>query len=181
MAKAIGMLEYATVSAGIQAADIVLKTAKVDMIEAETVCPGKYIMLFTGEISAVKASIEAATIMFEGLIDSFLLGNPHEMILPAIYGTTEIKEKRALGVLETFSAASIIVAADEAAKMSEVQLIELRIARGMCGKSYMTLTGEVAAVEAAIEKARKAVGEKGMLLDSAVIPNPDAKLWETIM
>ena len=181
MARAIGMLEYATVSAGIKAADVVLKTAKVDMIEAETVCPGKYIMLFTGEISAVKASIDAATIMFEGLIDSFLLGNPHEMILPAIYGTVEVKEKRALGVLETFSAASIIVAADEAAKMSEVQLIELRIARGMCGKSYMTLTGEVAAVEAAIEKAKKAVGENGMLLDSAVIPSPDAKLWETIM
>lgn len=52
-------------------------------------------------------------------------------------------------------ASSIIVAADEAAKTAIVDLIELRIARGMCGKSYMLLTGEVAAVEAAIEKLRK--------------------------
>jgi microcompartment protein CcmL/EutN len=180
MAKAIGMLEYMNVPTGVQAADTVLKTSQVEMIEAQTVCPGKYIMLFTGEISAVKASLEAAG-RYDGLIDSFLLGNPHEGIFPAIYGTAEVHNPRALGVLETFSAASIIVAADEAAKTSQVELIELRIARGMCGKSYMMLTGEVAAVEAAIAKAKKAVAESGMFLDSSVIPNPDSRLWKTIM
>ncbi len=180
MAKAIGMLEYMNVPTGVQAADTVLKTSQVEMIEAQTVCPGKYIMLFTGEISAVKASLEAAG-KHDGLIDSFLLGNPHEGIFPALYGTAEVKEPRALGVLETFSAASVIVAADEAAKTSQVELIELRIARGMCGKSYLMLTGEVAAVEAAIAKAKKAVEESGMFLDSSVIPNPDSRLWKTIM
>lgn len=180
MAKAIGMLEYINVPTGMQAADTVLKTSQVEMIEAQTVCPGKYIMLFTGEISAVKASLEAAG-QYEGLIDSFLLGNPHEGIFPAIYGTAEVTNPRALGVLETFSAASIVVAADEAAKSSEVELIELRIARGMCGKSYLMLTGEIAAVEAAIAKASKAVEESGMFLDSSVIPNPDSRLWKSIL
>ncbi len=180
MAKAIGMLEYINVPTGMQAADTVLKTSQVEMIEAQTVCPGKYIMLFTGEISAVKASLEAAG-QYEGLIDSFLLGNPHEGIFPAIYGTAEVTNPRALGVLETFSAASIVVAADEAAKSSEVELIELRIARGMCGKSYLMLTGEIAAVEAAIAKASKVVEESGMFLDSSVIPNPDSRLWKSIL
>ena len=59
---------------------------------------------------------------------------------------------RALGILETFDAAAIIQAADVAAKTAVVTLMELRIARGMCGKSYLMLTGEVAAVEAAIER-----------------------------
>lgn len=63
----------------------------------------------------------------------------------------------------------IIVAADEAAKTAIVDLIELRIARGMCGKSYMLLTGEVAAVEAATEKAKEAIKDRGMFLDSSVI------------
>ena len=54
------MVEYVTVSTGIQAADIILKTANVEIIEAQTVCPGKYIVLFSGELSAVKASMEAA-------------------------------------------------------------------------------------------------------------------------
>lgn len=88
---------------------------------------------------------------------------------------------KSLGILETFSAPSIIVAADTAAKASEVKLIELRIARGMCGKSYMLLTGTVASVTAAIERAKVVVGDEGMLLDFSVIPNPDKRLWESIL
>ena len=93
----------------------------------------------------------------------------------------EIGDAKSLGILETFSAPSIIVAADTAAKASEVKLIELRIARGMCGKSYMLLTGTVASVTAAIERAKVVVGDEGMLLDFSVIPNPDKRLWESIL
>ena len=51
----------------------------------------------------------------------------------------------------------------------------------MCGKSYMLLTGEVSAVEAAIEKAKNLAGEKGMFLDSSVIAHPDKKMIRTIL
>ena len=54
---------------------------------------------------------------------------------------------------------SIIEAADQAAKTAIVDLIELRIAKGMCGKSYMLLTGEVSAVEASIQRAKELVEE----------------------
>lgn len=159
-----------------------VKTAEIEIIEAQTVCPGKYIVIISGELSAVRAAVDsAAAISPEMLSDSFVLGNPHESIFPAIYGTAEIENAKALGVLETFSAPSIIVAADAAAKTSFVELIELRIARGMCGKSYMFITGEIAAVSAAIERAKEVVGENGFFLDSSVIANPDSKLWETIL
>ncbi len=182
MSSAIGMVEYKTVSTGIRAADLMIKTAEIDIIEAQVVCPGKYIIIVKGELSAVRASVDAAKVQFGGeLIDNFVLGNPDESIFPAIYGTNAVENPSALGVLETFSAAAIIVAADVAAKTAEVQLIELRIARGMCGKSYMLITGEVAAVTAAIESAKTRVGDNGMFLDSSVIPNPDKKLWSTIL
>ena len=41
MSKAIGMVEYKTVSAGVVAADAIVKTSEVSIIEAQTVCPGK--------------------------------------------------------------------------------------------------------------------------------------------
>ena len=56
MSKAIGMVEYKTVSAGITAADAMVKTSEVSIIEAQTVCPGKYIAIITGDLSAVKAA-----------------------------------------------------------------------------------------------------------------------------
>jgi microcompartment protein CcmL/EutN len=115
------------------------------------------------------------------LINSFVLGNPHESIFPAIYGAAEIEAVSALGIMETYDATSIIVAADEAAKTAIVDLVELRIARGMCGKSYLMLTGEVAAVEAAIERARSVTAKDGMFLDSSVIAHPDAQIRNAIL
>lgn len=166
MSKAIGMVEYKTVSAGITAADAMVKTSEVNIIEAQTVCPGKYIAIITGDLSAVKAAVDNPKEMHGlHLIDSFVLGNPAlESIFPAIYGAAHIEDVSALGIMETCDASSIIVAADEAAKTAIVDSTELRIARGMCGKSYMLLTGEVAAVEAAIEKAKEAIKDRGMFM-----------------
>lgn len=176
------MAEFSTVSSGMAAADIMIKTADVSVVEASTVCPGKYIVIIKGELSAVKASVEAAkSLAPDKLVDSFVLGAPHEAIFPAIYATAQPQDAKALGVLESFSAATAIVAADAAAKTAMVELIELRLARGMCGKSYLLLTGTVSAVSAAIERAKSEAGDRGMFLDSSVIPNPDKKLWESIL
>ena len=153
MSKAIGMIEFKTTSTGVTAADAMVKTSEVEIVEAQTVCPGKYIAIITGDLSAVKAAVDTAVTTYEDkCIDSFVLGNPHESIFPAIYGTTQVEDISALGILETYDAASIIEAADQAAKTAIVDLIELRIAKGMCGKSYMMITGEVSAVEASIDR-----------------------------
>ena len=57
--KALGMVEYQTVSAGIAATDLMIKTANVEVIQSSVVCPGKYITLLTGELSAVTAAIDS--------------------------------------------------------------------------------------------------------------------------
>ena len=176
MSKAIGMIEFKTTATGITAADAMVKTSDVEIVEAQTVCPGKYIAIITGDLSAVKAAVDAAVTTYEDkCIDSFVLGNPHESLFPAMYGTTQV------GILETYDAASIIEAADQAAKTAIVDVIELRIAKGMCGKSYMLLTGEVSAVEASIEKAKQFVAEKGMYLDSSVIAHPDKRMMDSLL
>lgn len=182
MSRAIGMIEYKTVSSGVVATDNMVKTSDVELIEAETVCPGKYIAIIAGDLSAVDAAVKNAQAQNgENLIDSFVLGNPHESIFPAIYGTTHLEKVRALGILETFDAAAIIQAADAAAKTAIVDLIELRIAKGMCGKSYVFLCGEVSAVEAAISRAKASVSEGGMFLDSTVIAHPDEQICKSIL
>ena len=42
MSKAIGMIEFKTTSTGVTAADAMVKTSEVEIVEAQTVCPGKY-------------------------------------------------------------------------------------------------------------------------------------------
>ena len=79
MAKAIGMVECSTVSTGFTAADEMVKAADVEIIQAEVTCPGKYVVIVTGEISAVRASVDRVATRFgDKIIDTFVLGNPHE-------------------------------------------------------------------------------------------------------
>ena len=111
MSKAIGMIEFKTTATGVTAADAMVKTSDVEIVEAQTVCPGKYIAIITGDLSAVKAAVDAAVTTYEDkCIDSFVLGNPHESLFPAMYGTTVIEDISALGILETYDAVSIIEA-----------------------------------------------------------------------
>ena len=181
MKKALGMIEFKTVASGITATDVMLKTADVEVVQANPVCPGKYLATIAGELSSVRAAIDAAEAYNPAmLIDKFLLGNPHEDIQPAICGAIEVKNKSAIGILETFTAAASVVAADTAAKTALVELVEIRLAKGMCGKSYIILTGSVSSVTAAIERAKAGV-EDGMFLDSSIIAGPDERLWESIL
>jgi microcompartment protein CcmL/EutN len=82
-----------------------------------------------------------------------------------------------VGVVETFAVASAILAADAACKRAEVRLIELRLARGLGGKAFFTLTGELGDVEAAIAAAEAILGaESGLLLRTEVIPRPHPEM-----
>ena len=82
----------------------------------------------------------------------------------------------ALGILESFSVAALIEGADAAVKAANVQLIEIRLAMALGGKAFVTLTGNVAAVESAIDAAAQVVGQKGMLVNKVVIPRPRPEL-----
>ncbi len=78
--------------------------------------------------------------------------------------------------METYSSASCVLAADAAAKAGSVMLIELRLATGLAGKSYLTLTGQVDAVRASVAAGVAAVAESGLVLNQVVIPAPHPAL-----
>ena len=57
MSKAIGMIEFKTTATGITAADAMVKTSEVEIVEAQTVCPGKYIAIITGDLKIGRAHV----------------------------------------------------------------------------------------------------------------------------
>src|ERR1022692_2950508 len=118
MAKnSIGMVELGSIAAGYQVCDAMLKAADVDMILARSICSGKYMVMVRGEVGAVQAAVAAGVSAGHFLvIDSFVIPNLHESIFPAIAGTTKIEALEALGIVESFSVASLIEGADAAVK-----------------------------------------------------------------
>ncbi len=182
MKRAIGLLELKNITRGILAADAMLKAANVEILMAQAMCPGKYIVMVAGDVGAVQSAVRTGTAVSgtENVVDEFVLSNLHDSVFPALSGCTEIKEVKSLGVIESYSVASAIIAADTAVKASNVELIEVRLARGMGGKAMVTLTGDVGAVTAAIRAGSNAIQDSGFLVDQLVLPAPHSALHKVL-
>ncbi len=173
----IGLIEFSSIAAGMQAADMMLKTAAVELILSRTICSGKYMVLVGGDVASVQAAVDVVENgLSESIIDSFVIPKIHPDIFQALGGNSEPPKLEALGILESFSVASLIEGADVACKTAQVQMIELRLAMALGGKAFCTLTGDVAAVTSAIEAGAQKIGEKGMLVNKVVIANARPEL-----
>jgi microcompartment protein CcmL/EutN len=173
----VGLTEYTSIAKGIEAADAMIKRAEVKLIFSKPVCAGKYITMITGRVEAVKSSVQSALdIAGANCIDHLIIPNIHPKVLPAFFGTQEIKRWDALGVIETFTIASCVVASDLAAKAGEIDLVEIRLGVGLGGKAYVVMTGEIADVESAVSAGSLYAKEHGTLVNSIIIPRPHKDL-----
>lgn len=179
MATAIGMVELTSIARGIETCDYMVKAAQVDLLRSSTVCPGKYMIIVGGETGDVRAAMaEGIKRGGELVVDTLMLPNVHEQLIPAISMTNQVDVRGAVGVLEFYSIASAIIAADVAAKAANITLIEVRTGYAIGGKGFVTLTGDVGAVRAAVEAARK---DAELLVETTVIPRPEKKLFDALL
>lgn len=169
----LGALEYSSIAIGIKALDEMVKIAPVKIIEARTICPGKYLIVFTGEVAPVEYSFHKG---FETggnfIVDSLFLPKVHPEVIPAIGKVVSTDEWKAIGIIETLSVISGIEAADLAAKTGGVKIIEIRLAIGFGGKSYVKILGALDAVEVAMEAGTVKAREKDLLCMATLIPQP---------
>lgn len=178
MYKAIGVIELKCIPKGVEAADAALKSAGVEMVSAHPSCPGKYEIILSGSISNITAAVNHVTARFDGyVIDSSIMGRIDEQVIAALFGTATATPDGALGLVETFSAASAIKCADIAVKTSRVSIYDLRVSRGMGGKGVVMLTGEIGDVSAAVEAASNYAKGVASLSATSVIAAPHEDLW----
>ena len=182
MSKALGLLEFKTVPKAVEATDEMLKASEVELVLATPICPGKYITIICGEVANVSTSVKRG-VQVGGifLIDSHVIPNISEAVMPAISGSTMVENLEALGVVETIAAVGAVMAGDIAYKASNVQLIEIRLARGLGGKGELFFTGELGSVEAASKAILERLGSEGGVVSSTVIARPHKDLVRAII
>lgn len=181
MYQAIGVIELKSIAKGIEACDVALKSAGIRLVSSHPSCPGKYEIIITGAISDVTASIEVVRTRFgTALIDTAVMGRIDPNVITALFGTQAAARTGSVGVIETFSAASAIKAADIAVKTAKVAIYDLRVSRGMGGKGVVIITGDVGDVTASVEAGARHAADLGLLGNSTVIPAPHKELWEQL-
>ncbi len=180
--KAIAMIELNSIAKGVEAGDQMLKVADVDLVTAQPICAGKYMVLVSGDVDSVERAAEVGKeVAGQYLVDDFVIPNVHSAIFPAITATTQIDHIDALGIVETFSVASAIVAADAGVKAAAVDIIEIRCATGLGGKSFFYITGDVDSVHAAVEAGIDVLEGTGLVLSHVVIPSPAEEIARCIL
>ena len=135
-----------------------------------------------GDVAAVRQSVDVGQALCGAtLVDTFVIPNIHPSVLPAISGGNSIEAVQAMGVIETYSVAATIEAADAAVKAASVIPLRMHLAFGIGGKSYVVLSGEVADMNAAVEAGAASASERGFLVNRVVIPRPHQQMIDQIM
>jgi microcompartment protein CcmL/EutN len=185
-APALALLEVASLARGVAVADAVAKRATITFLECGPVSPGKYLILFCGGVAEADESLRAGiAVAGDSLIDRLFLPFAHEQLLPAIRAgvsglTRNGEADEAAGVVELLSVSAALRSADAACKAADVRLEMLQLARGIGGKAWFILRGELESVEASVSAATEAAGE-GLLAGAEIIARPHSDLHGTIL
>lgn len=177
----IGMLETRSIACGIKATDAMLKAAEVALVRASVLCPGKHLTIVSGEVSAVSAAVDAGSASAgDSCAGTCVIARLDERIARALGGGRFEMGADAAGVVECSTVEASVRAADAALKAADAELARLRLGGGIGGKGYFVLTGDVAAVQAAVEAACAVASSAARLIDAVVIPRPDGALLESL-
>ena len=178
--SSIGLIELTSVATGFLVEDVMLKAASVQLLMARSICSGKFLIVVSGDVSSVTAAVEAGGVAAgPSLIERRQIARVHPAVLAAISNAVDVdpRQLRSIGVIETFSAASIIEVADAAVKSANVTLLRVHLAMALGGKGFVMMAGDVASVQAAVAAGSRVAAEDGMLVGRSVIAAPSEELF----
>jgi microcompartment protein CcmL/EutN len=179
--NSIGLIELSSVATGFAVEDAMLKAANVRLLLARSICSGKFLVAVSGDVSSVQAAVEAGgAAAGASLIERRQIARLHPTVLQAISQTVEIDPARlrSIGVIETFSAASIIEVADAAVKAADVTLLRIHLAMALGGKGFVLIAGDISSVQAAVAAGAQAAAQDGTLVGKGVIAAPSPELFK---
>jgi microcompartment protein CcmL/EutN len=178
--RSIGLIELSSVATGFAVEDTMLKAGNIQLLMARSICSGKFLIVVAGDVTSVEAAVAAGAVAAgPSLIERRQIARVHPSVLEAISNAVDVdpRQLRSIGVIETFSAASIIEVADAAVKSANITLLRVHLAMALGGKGFVLMAGDVASVQAAVAAGSKVAAEDGMLVGRGVIPAPSEELF----
>lgn len=99
MMETIGFLELNSIAKGVEAADAVLKAAETNLLFAKAICPGKYVIMFTGGgLRSQRVAGRGAAVGGSHIVDSVVIPMVHPQVVAAINAASVPDGPGAVGV-----------------------------------------------------------------------------------
>jgi carbon dioxide concentrating mechanism protein CcmO len=200
--QALGFIEAPFLSISAMLAQEAANAADVHILGFESTGNENLIIRLAGDIAQVRTALDAAEKLapqlgaesiitgsiprpaegFEPMIHFPNASNPlyggRDQLLPTDYpanpDSTKTMKPQAIGILETQGLTAILEATDAMLKAANVKLV----GKEKIGAAYVTVivSGDVAAVSAALEAGKQAVGSLGKVIAAHVIARPHDEL-----
>lgn len=180
--EVLSAIEFNSIAVGIKALDEMVKAAPIHILRSVTMSPGKFIIVFCGDVASVEFSFKKGLETGgEHVIDKLYLPFVHADVVAAMTSTIEPDMWDALGILETNTIVSCIEAADIAVKTSAVKLIEIRLTSGYGGKSYVKMLGSLDEVTTGMQASVDFVTGKQVYCIHTIIAQPHEEIKDVVM
>jgi microcompartment protein CcmL/EutN len=176
---ALGLLELSLIARGVVVGDAIGKRVEVELLASRPVSGGKHLIIVAGGVhevaEAMGAGVEAAR---DALVDSLQLAYLHSpvwrLLGDPVHPTAWHDEPvGAVAIVETSTVCAAVHAADAAGKTAPVALRDMRLAVGIAGKGFFTMTGELSDIQAAADAASEAAGSRLLALEVIASPTPE--------
>jgi microcompartment protein CcmL/EutN len=178
---ALGIIETQSIARGVVCADAMVKRAPVTILQNHPISPGKFVIVVAGKVADVEEAMRAGEdVGLHLIVDRLFLPQAHEQLAPLLTGHPRPATIGAVGIIETATVVATVLAGDAAAKAARIDLLEMRLGQGIGGKGYLTLTGELYDVEAAMAAGLAAIAP-ALLVISEIIPAPHDDLRTRLM
>jgi microcompartment protein CcmL/EutN len=177
---ALGIVELSLIARGFVVADAMMKRAEVALLATRPVSGGKHLVVVAGGVDVVGEAMDAGRATAAGaqvdeLFIPYLFEPLWELLGEPVHpGEWMGGPVGAVAIVETDTVCAAVAAADAAGKAALVAVRDMRLAVGISGKGFFTMTGDLPDIEAATAAARDAAGSRLLLLE--VIPSPAPEL-----
>jgi microcompartment protein CcmL/EutN len=173
---AVAVIELASLARAVVVLDQIVKRSPVRIHTAARVSPGKFLILVQGGVAEVEEGFEAGLTAAEGvLVAKLLLPQAHVALLDALEQSYPDVAIDSLGLFETYTASAALESADAALKATGVDIVGLHLCTGIGGKGYWAVSGQLHAVEAAIETAHRTIEQAATVTGEVIArPHPEA-------
>jgi PduT-like ethanolamine utilization protein len=172
MSSAIGVVELRSISKGYETADRMLKTSSVHVHHLKPICPGKFLIIISGDTADVQEAMDFAKVDAKDFrISDFVLHGVHPEIVEGLKKRYSPQAVDAIGIMETSTVSSGIFALNNALKQSDIHVKRMNLGMAIGGKFLAVFTGSVSDVEQGMKVILSSMDEKRMVHYS-VIPSP---------
>lgn len=179
MKKNLILLEFRNISSAFFILNEITKNFSVDVEESKLICPGKYLLIFSGnqeDINGVRLYVEktkSENSKHKSILVKTISGVSKNILNILNKRITYPEYVRSLGIIEFSNTVGTIKTSDFIEDQSPVDILTIKIGIGMCAKGIIIFEGDISAVNNVIIKIEKENFEGMISSDMINSPNKD--------